>query len=161
MKNREHLPLIGVGPLIVFPKCVLAALGIVLSKCGFFEFGKIVILKILLLILGVAAIGLGIYLWFAANFKTKVDTYITGNRLATTGVYGIVRNPIYSAFWLVCIGAILIENNIVLFSVPVICWAYMTVFLKKTEEQWLLNLHGQEYLDYCKRVNRCIPWNFK
>ena len=23
---------------------------------------------------------------------------------------------------------------------------------------WLLELYGNEYTDYCKRVNRCIPW---
>lgn len=34
----------------------------------------------------------------------------------------------------------------------------MTVLMKNTEEKWLYALYGQEYLDYCKRVNRCIPW---
>lgn len=158
MKNREHLPLIGVGPLIVFPQCFLTALGIALSEYGCFGLGKMDILKIPFLIFGVMVIIFGVYLWFAANYKTKVDKYITQNKLATTGVYGIVRNPIYSAFWLVCVGAIFIENNLVLFLIPLICWAYMTVFLKKTEEKWLLNLYGREYIDYCKRVNRCIPW---
>ena len=30
--------------------------------------------------------------------------------------------------------------------------------LKLTEEKWLLSLYKQEYADYLKRVNRCIPW---
>ena len=30
--------------------------------------------------------------------------------------------------------------------------------LKNTEEKWLEELYGQEYIDYCKKVNRCIPW---
>ena len=75
-----------------------------------------------------------------------------------TGVYSMVRNPIYSAFLLVCIGAILIADNLVLFIIPIIGWIYMTLMLKNTEEKWLLNLYGQEYADYCKRVNRCLPW---
>ena len=33
-----------------------------------------------------------------------------------------------------------------------------TVTLKLTEEKWLRNLYGQDYADYMKRVNRCIPW---
>ena len=54
-------------------------------------------------------------------------------------------------------GAIFIANNLLLFVVPVICWIYMTIFLIKTEEVWLKDLYGQEYIDYCQRVNRCIP----
>ncbi len=30
--------------------------------------------------------------------------------------------------------------------------------MKNTEEKWLLELYGIEYANYCKRVNRCIPW---
>ena len=78
--------------------------------------------------------------------------------LITTGVYSIVRNPVYSAVLLMCTGAICMANNLVLFFIPVICWIYITIFLKLTEEKWLVNLYGQEYIEYCKRVNRCIPW---
>ena len=40
-----------------------------------------------------------------------------------------------------------------------ICRSPMAEFvLKNTEEKWLSELYGQEYLDYCKKVNRCIPW---
>ena len=34
----------------------------------------------------------------------------------------------------------------------------VTVALKLSEEKWLLDLYGQDYADYMKRVNRCIPW---
>ena len=157
MKKKEHLPLIGVGPVIVAPQLLLTAVGIVLSERGYFGFGRIALLKLPFRILGAAAMVFGLYLWVSANYKTKVDRYITANQLATTGVYGIVINPIYSAFLLVCIGAVLLENNWVLFGIPVICWGYMTVLLKKTEEKWLLELYGEEYVQYCKKVNRCIP----
>ena len=32
-----------------------------------------------------------------------------------------------------------------------------TVRVNEQEEKWLRELYGQEYEDYCKRVNRCIP----
>lgn len=80
------------------------------------------------------------------------------NKLITDGVYGVVRNPIYSGVLLVCTGAVLIANNLILLAVPVVCWIYMTLFLIKTEEKWLRELYGEEYISYCKRVNRCIPW---
>ena len=158
MNSQNHLPMIGVGPLIVIPQLLLTALGVVLSILGFLGFGKIDILKISFLIIGVIVIFFGIYMWFSANFKTKVDKYITENKLATTGTYGIVRNPIYSAFFLANFGTVLIASNWILFIIPILCWIYMTIFLKQTEEKWLLNLYGQEYIDYCKKVNRIIPW---
>lgn len=36
----------------------------------------------------------------------------------------------------------------------------MKNFVKEgqTEEKWLFNLYKQDYADYLKRVNRCIPW---
>ena len=30
--------------------------------------------------------------------------------------------------------------------------------LKINGSKWLKELYDQEYIDYCKRVNRCIPW---
>ncbi|MEE0929875.1 MAG: isoprenylcysteine carboxylmethyltransferase family protein [Acutalibacteraceae bacterium] len=158
MEEKKHLPVIGVGPIIIVPQLILTALGIALSCFGFFDFAKINFLQIPFFIIAVVIILIGVYLWYSANYKAKVFDSIVENKLIVTGVYSVVRNPIYSAFFMICIGAVLIANNLILFVIPVICWIYMTVFLKKTEEKWLADLYGQEYKDYCKKVNRCIPW---
>lgn len=159
MKNKkDHLPMIGVGPIIVIPQLIITAVAIVLSEIGKLYAYQVHLIKIPLIIVGSAFILFGIWMWYCSILKTKIDKYIEGNRLATSGVYAIVRNPIYSAFFLVCVGALLIEGNIILFILPVIYYIYMTVFLKKTEEKWLSELYGQEYTEYCKKVNRCIPW---
>ncbi len=158
MSNKEHLPIIGVGPFIVIPQVLLTAFGIILTKLGFFAFGKVETFRYVFAAIGSAIVWFGIYLWCSANFKTKVDQYIIENKLATTGAYGIVRNPLYSAFLLCCFGALLINCNLALLFILPICWGYMTVFLKNTEEKWLFELYGQEYVEYCKRVNRSIPW---
>jgi len=34
----------------------------------------------------------------------------------------------------------------------------MTVLLKLTEEKWLLDTFGEEYIKYCSKVNRVFPW---
>ena len=83
---------------------------------------------------------------------------IKANQLKTNGSYKFVRNPCYCLFWLGCTGTLLIFANWVLLVLPFLLWALMTIVLKNTEEKWLTNLYGQEYTDYCKRVNRCIPW---
>lgn len=158
MKKKEHLPIFGVGPLIVSFQIAVTLLGIVLSRFGYFEFGEIAVLNIPLKIVGAGLILFGVCLYLAAAFHSKVYDGITHNKLVTTGVYGIVRNPIYSAFLLTCTGAVCLTNNLVLFVAPVLGWAFMTIVLKLSEEKWLKNLYGNEYVMYCKRVNRCIPW---
>ena len=129
-----------------------------LSRFEYFEFGEIAVLNIPLKIVGAGLILFGVCLYLAAAFHSKVYDGITHNKLVKTGVYGIVRNPIYSAFLLACTGAVCLTNNLVLFVAPVLGWAFMTIVLKLSEEKWLKNLYGNEYVMYCKRVNRCIPW---
>ena len=157
MSGKNHLPKIGVGPIIVIPQLLLTITGIILSRKNIIVDWHIEILKIPFIVLGVLLIVYGLLLWYAANFKTKIDKYIENNKLATKGVYSLVRNPIYSSFFIICIGAIFIENNLFLFIIPVICWLYMTIILKNTEEKWLYELYGYQYKVYCKKVNRCIP----
>lgn len=157
MKKREHLPFYGVGPFIGGFQVVITVIGIILSCLGLFDFGKIELLDIPLKIIGFALIAFGLYLFYGAHYKAKLFDNVAENKLVTTGVYGIVRNPVYSGFLLACTGAVCIANNIVLFIIPVICWSFMTIVLKLSEEKWLTNLYGKEYIHYCKRVNRCIP----
>ena len=109
-------------------------------------------------IIGIGLILFGFYLNYSAKRKSKLFEMVAENKLITTGVYSVVRNPVYSAALSVCTGAVCIANNLFLFIIPVICWICMTIFLKFTEEKWLTDLYGQEYIEYCKNVNRCIPW---
>ena len=158
MKEKEHLPLLGVGPVINGVQVVITIIGIILSYQGYFVFWEFELLNIPLKIIGIGLVVFGIYLNYSAKRKSRLFDMVTENKLITTGVYGIVRNPVYSAVLLVCTGAIFIVNNVVLFIVPIICWIYITVFLILTEEKWLVERYGQEYEEYCKKVNRCIPW---
>ena len=158
MREKEHLPLLGVGPIINAFQIVLTVIGIILSYRGYFDYGKINVLDIPLKIIGIGLIIFGVYLNYCAKRKSNLFDNIKENKLVTTGVYSIVRNPVYSAILLACTGAICIANNLLLLIIPVICWAFITIILKLTEEKWLTDLYGQEYTDYCKKVNRCIPW---
>ena len=158
MRKREHLPFYGVGPFIGGFQVVITLIGIVLSCLGSFDFGKIELLNIPLKVIGFALIAFGLYLFYGAHYKAKLFDNVSENKLVTTGVYSIVRNPVYSGFLMACTGTICIANNLVLFIIPVICWSFMTIVLKLSEEKWLRNLYEEEYILYCKKVNRCIPW---
>ena len=158
MKEKSHLPLFGVGPAIIAGQIMITVIGIIVSYSGYFEAGKIELLNIPLKIAGIGLIVFGFFLNYSAKHKSKLFEMVAQNKLITTGVYSIVRNPVYSAVFLACTGAVCVSNNLILFFIPVICWLYMTIFLKLTEEKWLTDLYGQEYIEYCKSVNRCIPW---
>lgn len=154
---KEHLPLFGVGPIIVCGQLVFTAISIILTI--FFDVKiRIEWLKIPFIIIGIIFIVFGFYLDLSAKLKSKLFKNVEEKKLITDGVYGVTRNPVYTGGFLTCVGAVFIANNLLLFVVPIICWGYMTIFLKNTEEKWLSELYGQEYLDYCKKVNRCIPW---
>lgn len=156
-ENKKHLPVIGVGPVIVAPQIVLSVAGIFAGTKECLSFARISALRIPFTVLGVLLIILGMYLWMYANFKTKIESHIKENTLATDGVYSIVRNPIYSAFFLICTGVLLFPANLILLILPVLFYFYMTVMIKNTEEKWLKALYGHEYDEYCRSVNRCIP----
>ena len=155
--KKEHLPIFGVGPIIILPQIIITIIGVILTEKGILLDWSFGILKIPLLILGVASVVCGILLLYGAVFKARIDRKIKENTLVTDGVYGIVRNPIYSAYYLVCLGVVLIENNYILFLVPILGYVYMTIILKNTEEKWLYTLYGKKYKEYCDKVNRCIP----
>ncbi|MBR5637502.1 MAG: hypothetical protein IKW81_11295 [Pseudobutyrivibrio sp.] len=40
----------------------------------------------------------------------------------------------------------------------IVDWLILTLVLKNTEEKWLFEVYGEEYMIYKNRVNRCIPW---
>lgn len=157
-KENKHLPLFGVGPIIVFGQFIFTAVAIIMAYILELDFASIDILRIPFLIIGILLIMLGIYLDLSAKLKSKLFKNVEENRLITDGVYSCTRNPVYSGAFLGCCGAVLIANNLILLIVPAICYIYMTIFIINTEEKWLEELYGQEYKDYCRRVNRCIPW---
>ena len=157
-KKKEHLPLFGVGPFIVFGQIGFTASMIVLSNVMKWKQIPFGVFKMPFMFLGIVLIITGICLDIIAKYKSKLFEHVEENKLITDGIYGVVRNPVYSAALLGCLGAVFIVGNVILFFVPIVCWIYMTIFLIFTEEKWLIDLYGQEYVDYCKQVNRCIPW---
>lgn len=159
--KKEHLPIYGVGPFYGVGIIGMTVLEILLSYLGSIESGKIEnqFMQAVFVIAGVLICLVGFWVWKSAALGDKsIDKYIESNTLCTTGVYSIVRNPCYSGIMLFCTGALLIAHNIWLLILPFVYWIAMTVMLKYSEEKWLQNLYGQEYVEYCKKVNRCIPW---
>ncbi len=154
--NKKHLPMYGVGPLYVATILVITIIGIILSHLNYIPY-SIKEIKFPLIIIGIILIILSGYMWYRSVIKDKVDKFIEKGKLLTTGIYSYTRNPIYSAFTILSLGMILIENNYYLLILPFIYWLFLTILMILTEEKWLQEEFGKEYEEYKKRVNRCIP----
>ena len=158
VKEGQKLPLYGVGPAIVAGMASVTAAAIILFSCIL----KIGILNdpwaLLCRIIGAALILLGVIIWFIGALHSDMDASISENRLKTDGIYAWMRNPMYCGWWFLFAGISLLWHNVFVLAAIPANWVIMTIVLKRTEEKWLLDLYGQDYADYMKRVNRCIPW---
>lgn len=63
MKQKEHLPIFGIGPVYVGTIAIIAIIGIILSKKGYLDSGLILALKTPLLIIGILVALLGVFIW--------------------------------------------------------------------------------------------------
>ena len=161
MNKDQKMPLYGIGPFLILAVALLSLLGIFLSftvLSGGMVNGQG---KLLFYFVAFYLITLGLLIWFFGAVHSDVDRYIQENRLKTDGIYAWTRNPRYTGWWFVLIGILLLFHN--LWTLPLIPlqWALLTVVLKKTEEQWLRELFGEEYENYCKKVNRLLPCKHK
>ena len=159
--KKNHLPILGVGPLYVITIVLITIISIIFSATRFIPVITFTNMRWIFILIGILCFAIGITLWLRAVIIDRLDAHIIKNELVTTGVYAYVRNPVYSAFMFVCTGVLLIYGNLVLLLLPIIYWGFMTVLMKSTEEKWLEDLYGQEYIQYLQRVNRCIPWKGK
>lgn len=157
-KEGQKLPLFGVGPYMVWGMGLATVLGIILIgyvlKVGYLDYPWTVCFKIF----GLLLIITGIIVWFIGAARSDMDDHIENNKLKTDGIYAWVRNPMYSGWWIAITGITFLWHNLWMLILPIINWIIMTITLINTEEKWLLELYGDEYAAYKKRVNRCIPW---
>lgn len=158
MKDTEKsMPVFGVGPIFVITTVLVTIVSVVLNRRGLIRNGQITSEAWVFTALEIIFIALGVYIWLASVIGSKINKNAKEGKLITTGVYGIVRNPVYSAFLAISTGVIIGERNAALFVVPLVLWIFLTILMKNTEEKWLYERFGEEYLAYKSRVNRVIP----
>jgi len=138
---------------IIVMICDLARVMLVLPLCPQprFEIGywNWIVGGIILVVALVFAIPTFSVKWWAAPEENMV--------LRTTGIYSIVRNPIYLADVLFSLGFAIIFRSIIGIALVPLWWAGF-LFLILVEEESLERALGQPYLDYKQRVKgRTIP----
>ena len=122
--KKIKMSVLGIGPVYVLSCLIVTVLSIYLSEKGSLNSGKISDLRLILICLGVLSILLGVILWIQAVFSQKMVKAIKDNILLTKGVYAVVRNPIYSAFFFIFTGMLFIEANLWLLILPIVLALY-------------------------------------
>lgn len=88
--------------------------------------------------------------------KAAMAAY-NSDTLATTGVFGVVRNPIYSA-WIVFIipGLVMLSRSWPLLLTPVMAYLVFKTRIRR-ENEYLENRFGEPYRQYKSQVSELIP----
>ena len=74
------------------------------------------------------------------------------------GIYAIIRHPIYTVviFHLPIIVALFYKSFVLLFFLPAhyIFWSHLV----EREEEYLVGIFGEDYVDYMAKIPRFVPW---
>lgn len=107
----------------------------------------------------VAVVGVAV---FIISVLTMRDSWRAGvsktdkTELVTKGIYKISRNPAFLGFDLMYLGILLMFFNLVLFEVSLFAMLIFHLQIVNVEEEFLLEVFGDEYLRYKKKVCRYI-----
>ena len=78
--------------------------------------------------------------------------------LVTTGVYALVRHPMYAGFWLMALGQALLLPNWVAGPAGLVGFGILFFGRVAREEAMMIRAFGEEYRDYMRRTARVVPW---
>ncbi|MEM6722622.1 MAG: protein-S-isoprenylcysteine O-methyltransferase [Bacteroidota bacterium] len=81
-----------------------------------------------------------------------------GHHIIDTGVYRLVRHPMYSAIWLWCIVQFLLLNNYIAGFSGMLAFGLLYFIRVPKEEAMLKEEFGADYLDYMSKTKRIIPY---
>lgn len=77
--------------------------------------------------------------------------------LVTSGVYRLIRHPIYAAVWLMVIAQVLVVNNYILGLTGILSFCLLYNHRVNKEEQMMAVHFGKEFAIYCETTGRLLP----
>ncbi len=78
--------------------------------------------------------------------------------LVTTGVYAMVRHPMYTGFWLMGLAQVLLLPNWIAGPAGVVGFGVLFFGRVGREEEMMITAFGEEYRAYMRQTRRVIPW---
>jgi protein-S-isoprenylcysteine O-methyltransferase Ste14 len=110
------------------------------------------------IVIAVMGIGATVYaqLDMGDSWRIGVDPGET-TTLVRSGVFGWVRNPIFTAMMTFGLGLALVTPNLVAIAGFVLLVASIELQVRVVEEPYLRTVHGDAYRDYLAAVGRFVP----
>jgi len=129
---------------------------------GFFSFVYVLHYPDWLRWLGGLALAGGIVLLGAAHHhlgKSFHSLIVSKEKhtLVETGPYRWIRHPIYLAYLVNYVGGGVLAGNWVLTCIPATLYALLVFLRMGQEEQVMVKLFGQRYIEYKERTGRLLP----
>lgn len=78
--------------------------------------------------------------------------------LVTTGVYALVRHPMYAGFWLMALAQLLLLPNWIAGPAGLVGFGVLFFGRVRREEEMMLTAFGNEYRAYMRHTARVLPW---
>jgi protein-S-isoprenylcysteine O-methyltransferase Ste14 len=113
--------------------------------------------------LGIAAELASLWLFYRShrdlghNWSVSLDLR-ERHTLVTTGVYALVRHPMYAGFWLMALGQALLLPNWVAGPAGLVGFGVLFFGRVAREEAMMMKAFGDEYQAYMRRTARVVPW---
>ncbi|MGZ5219000.1 MAG: methyltransferase family protein [Chitinophagaceae bacterium] len=82
---------------------------------------------------------------------------VYADNLVTTGIFSHCRNPLYVGNILILAGLGVASNSIIFIAIATPLFIFFYQAIVKAEENFLQNKFGQQFTDYCSKVNRWMP----
>lgn len=91
------------------------------------------------------------------NWSISLETR-ESHKLVTSGVYGYVRHPMYSSFFLSALAQLVLLPNWIVGPAGLICIGILFFFRVGREEAMMVEAFGQDYVAYMQQTARIVPW---
>lgn len=111
--------------------------------------------RVLSQIFGIFLLMIGVPIYLISGLS--IHKYFNEGKLATKGIYGYIRHPIYGS-WIVFIipGIVLLLNSLIGLTIPIFMYVVFKVLIVK-EDKYLEEKFGEEFFEYKKRVGEIFP----
>lgn len=99
--------------------------------------------------------------WAAGTIGLYRGEKVKAQRLATTGAYSLIRNPLYFGNGLIGLGWSLIAGYLAVIIFVISFWIIYAKIIIPFEEKFLTNKFGAEYLHWKNQTGMFLPKSLK
>ena len=149
------MTLLGAGPKIA----LISVIYLIVSSLLTYLYPKFFVIRnvpyTIFVVSGVILLLLGLPMLIISG--RAITTGFRKSELLTTGIYAVVRNPVYAA-WILFIapGILVFFKSWLMLLTPIVAYISFKVFIRE-EYQYLRKHFGQTYLEYEASVNELLP----